>query len=152
MLLSLDESSVVWPGGLTQKPTGLMIPTHLKVLTVMEQPFVYARKLGQAGPGSNYNANTERKTIGGNLGSFLDGLDEDVSHEAISEDNKDAELKASRTLPLPEGYCDRERGEIECPLYRKDADGGKKKLHFCYPFSAASTAGGSAAITSLCAI
>lgn len=41
----MDQDRIVWPGGLTQKPTGLMIPTHLKVLTIMETPFVYARKL-----------------------------------------------------------------------------------------------------------
>lgn len=45
MKLNLDEDRIVWPGGLTQKPTGLMIPTHLKVLTIVETPFVYARKL-----------------------------------------------------------------------------------------------------------
>ena len=31
MVLSLDEDSIVWPGGLVERPTGLMIPTHLKV-------------------------------------------------------------------------------------------------------------------------
>ena len=47
MSLSLQEDLIVWPGGLTQKPTGLMIPTHLKVLTIPEKPFIYARKLGE---------------------------------------------------------------------------------------------------------
>jgi ionotropic glutamate receptor NMDA 1 len=45
MRLQLDEDNIVWPGGLTQKPTGLMIPTHLKVLTILEKPFVYARQI-----------------------------------------------------------------------------------------------------------
>ena len=45
MRLQLDEETIVWPGGLTQKPTGLMIPTHLKVLTILEKPFVYARQI-----------------------------------------------------------------------------------------------------------
>ena len=45
MRLQLDEANIVWPGGLTQKPTGLMIPTHLKVLTILEKPFVYARAI-----------------------------------------------------------------------------------------------------------
>lgn len=45
MLLTLDEDRIVWPGGLTQKPTGLMIPTHLTVLTILEKPFVYSRPL-----------------------------------------------------------------------------------------------------------
>ena len=45
MLLSMDEDKIIWPGGLTQKPTGLMIPTHLKVLTILDKPFVYARNI-----------------------------------------------------------------------------------------------------------
>jgi ionotropic glutamate receptor NMDA 1 len=45
MMLHLEEENIVWPGGLTQKPTGLMIPTHLKVLTILEKPFVYARPI-----------------------------------------------------------------------------------------------------------
>ena len=45
MRLQLNEENIVWPGGLTQKPTGLMIPTHLKVLTILEKPFVYARPI-----------------------------------------------------------------------------------------------------------
>ena len=45
MLLSLDEDKIIWPGGLTQKPTGLMIPTHLKVLTILDKPFVYSRRI-----------------------------------------------------------------------------------------------------------
>ena len=44
MELTLREDRIVWPGGLRQKPTGLMIPTHLKVITVPEKPFVYARR------------------------------------------------------------------------------------------------------------
>ena len=46
MKLSLDEDKIIWPGGLTQKPTGLMIPTHLNVLTILDKPFVYHRPLG----------------------------------------------------------------------------------------------------------
>jgi ionotropic glutamate receptor NMDA 1 len=45
MKLHLNEENIVWPGGMTQKPTGLMIPTHLKVLTILEKPFVYARQI-----------------------------------------------------------------------------------------------------------
>ncbi len=43
MMLDLEEDRIVWPGGLRKKPTGLMIPTHLNVLTILEKPFVYAR-------------------------------------------------------------------------------------------------------------
>lgn len=45
MHLSVDEKSIVWPGGMRKKPEGFMIPTHLKVLTIEEKPFVYTRKL-----------------------------------------------------------------------------------------------------------
>ena len=45
MSLSLEQDNIIWPGGLRKKPTGLMIPTHLNVLTISEQPFVYNRTL-----------------------------------------------------------------------------------------------------------
>ena len=44
MKLRLDESSIIWPGHLKTKPEGFMIPTHLKVLTIEEKPFVYVRE------------------------------------------------------------------------------------------------------------
>jgi len=44
MWLKLDESRILWPGRQTIKPEGFMIPTHLKVLTIAEKPFVYIRK------------------------------------------------------------------------------------------------------------
>ena len=34
MRLSLYEEKITWPGGSKLKPTGLMIPTHLNVLTI----------------------------------------------------------------------------------------------------------------------
>ena len=45
MHLSVDERSIIWPGRLQSKPEGFMIPTHLKVLTIKEKPFVYTRQL-----------------------------------------------------------------------------------------------------------
>lgn len=45
MKLRLNESNIIWPGRLTKKPEGVMIPTHLKVLTIEEKPFVYVRPL-----------------------------------------------------------------------------------------------------------
>lgn len=44
MLLRINETNVVWPGQLRSKPEGFMIPTHLKVLTIEEKPFVYVRE------------------------------------------------------------------------------------------------------------
>nr|XP_023029657.1 glutamate [NMDA] receptor subunit 1 isoform X1 [Leptinotarsa decemlineata] len=45
MHLNVDEKSILWPGRQNTKPEGFMIPTHLKVLTIEEKPFVYVRKL-----------------------------------------------------------------------------------------------------------
>lgn len=45
MHLTVDEKSIIWPGSQSKKPEGFMIPTHLKVLTIEEKPFVYTRKL-----------------------------------------------------------------------------------------------------------
>ncbi|CAG9836773.1 unnamed protein product [Diabrotica balteata] len=45
MNLKVDENSIIWPGRQTEKPEGIEIPTHLKVLTIEEKPFVYVRKL-----------------------------------------------------------------------------------------------------------
>ena len=45
MKLTMEQEQIIWPGGLTKKPTGLMIPTHLKVLTILETPFVKGREV-----------------------------------------------------------------------------------------------------------
>lgn len=45
MALMVEEKQILWPGRQRTKPEGFMIPTHLKVLTIEEKPFVYIRKL-----------------------------------------------------------------------------------------------------------
>lgn len=45
MRLKINDSEIVWPGKVKKKPEGFFIPTHLKVLTIEEKPFVYVRKL-----------------------------------------------------------------------------------------------------------
>ncbi|CAB3376005.1 Hypothetical predicted protein [Cloeon dipterum] len=45
MSLRLNERKVVWPGRSRTKPKGYILPTHLKVLTIEEKPFVYVREL-----------------------------------------------------------------------------------------------------------
>lgn len=45
MHLTIEEKKILWPGRLSEKPEGFMIPTHLKVLTIEEKPFVYTRRL-----------------------------------------------------------------------------------------------------------
>ncbi|XP_011496545.1 PREDICTED: glutamate [NMDA] receptor subunit 1 [Ceratosolen solmsi marchali] len=44
MKLAINDSIITWPGKIKSKPEGFLIPTHLKVLTVEEKPFVYVRK------------------------------------------------------------------------------------------------------------
>lgn len=45
MRLRINDNDIQWPGNETKKPEGIIIPRHLKVLTVEEKPFVYVRKL-----------------------------------------------------------------------------------------------------------
>ncbi|KAL1455221.1 hypothetical protein WDU94_009332 [Cyamophila willieti] len=49
MKMKVNESNIVWPGNSKSKPEGFMIPTHLKVLTIDEKPFVYVRPLNNEG-------------------------------------------------------------------------------------------------------
>ena len=43
--LNVNDSAIMWPGGVSHKPEGFIIPTFLKVMTMVEQPFVYARQV-----------------------------------------------------------------------------------------------------------
>ncbi|CAF4920372.1 unnamed protein product [Pieris macdunnoughi] len=45
MRLELKEHEIIWMGRSSSKPEGFMIPTHLKVVTIEEKPFVYARRV-----------------------------------------------------------------------------------------------------------
>jgi len=45
MDLSIDDNKISWPGESTVKPPGFMIPTHLRVLTIEEVPFVFVRRV-----------------------------------------------------------------------------------------------------------
>lgn len=45
MRLRINDSDILWPGKQKKKPEGIMIPTHLKILTIEEKPFVYTRRL-----------------------------------------------------------------------------------------------------------
>lgn len=51
MKLKLDKSAIIWPGNTDKQPPGFMIPTHLKVLTIEEKPFVYVREIQAEGEG-----------------------------------------------------------------------------------------------------
>lgn len=53
MKLKVNESHIIWPGNAKSKPEGFMIPTHLKVLTIDEKPFVYVRPLENEADGCN---------------------------------------------------------------------------------------------------
>ena len=43
MQLWLNPTNIVWPGYLTIKPIGYVIPTHLKVATIEAEPFIFSR-------------------------------------------------------------------------------------------------------------
>ncbi|XP_014670217.1 PREDICTED: glutamate [NMDA] receptor subunit 1-like [Priapulus caudatus] len=45
-----NETTIIWPGGGTEKPEGYIIPTELRVVTIPDVPFVWTRKLE---PGEN---------------------------------------------------------------------------------------------------
>ncbi|BET00931.1 Glutamate [NMDA] receptor subunit 1 [Nesidiocoris tenuis] len=45
MRLKMVDHKIVWPGKSRSKPEGFILPTHLKVLTIEEKPFVYVRQL-----------------------------------------------------------------------------------------------------------
>lgn len=45
MRLKINDSEILWGGNQKKKPEGIIIPTHLKVLTIEEKPFVYVRRL-----------------------------------------------------------------------------------------------------------
>ena len=45
MRLRINDSLILWPGKQRKKPEGIIIPTHLKLLTIEEKPFVYVRRL-----------------------------------------------------------------------------------------------------------
>ncbi|TDG47571.1 hypothetical protein AWZ03_006010 [Drosophila navojoa] len=46
MIMRINDSEIIWGGKQRRKPEGIMIPTHLKVLTIEEKPFVYVRRMG----------------------------------------------------------------------------------------------------------
>lgn len=41
----MNDDAILWPGKEAKKPEGIIIPRHLKVLTLEEKPFVYVRQL-----------------------------------------------------------------------------------------------------------
>ena len=43
MQLWLNEISVVWPGGITERPVGYVLPEQMRVVTLQEKPFVWTR-------------------------------------------------------------------------------------------------------------
>lgn len=43
MDLQLNSKIIIWPGNVTTKPLGYIVPTHLKVVTIEEKPFVWTR-------------------------------------------------------------------------------------------------------------
>lgn len=46
MKLNLHTHRIIWPGNTSQKPLGIFVPKHLRVTTLAEKPFVWAKKIG----------------------------------------------------------------------------------------------------------
>lgn len=64
MQLNLEHDKIIWPGGTRKKPSGLMIPTHLQVLTINETPFVYSRSINPCeGEGCSNDCDAEKGEI-----------------------------------------------------------------------------------------
>lgn len=70
MRLRINDNEILWPGKEAKKPEGIIIPRHLKVLTLEEKPFVYVRQLGVIGSGGG----------GGVSNSDYSGSADDTSH------------------------------------------------------------------------
>lgn len=47
MIMSLNESEIIWPGGSLTKPPGYYVLTHLKIVTIAEAPFVWATPVNE---------------------------------------------------------------------------------------------------------
>ncbi|UYV77831.1 GRIN1 [Cordylochernes scorpioides] len=45
MELIIHEEEIAWPGKPTIRPQGYIVPTHLKVVTIAEKPFVWIREV-----------------------------------------------------------------------------------------------------------
>lgn len=44
MRLTLDTSSIEWPGGVKSRPRGYYVSGHLRVVTIAEKPFIWAHE------------------------------------------------------------------------------------------------------------
>lgn len=52
--LGIDETRIVWPGGVLQKPLEITLPKHLRVVAVHDPPFVYAIGVNDLAKCSSY--------------------------------------------------------------------------------------------------
>ncbi|RWS30727.1 hypothetical protein B4U80_08658 [Leptotrombidium deliense] len=65
MQLWLNAHSIIWPGYLSTKPIGYVIPTHLRVVTIEEKPFIWTKRLDdgeKCEEGSYYCPKFNKKT------------------------------------------------------------------------------------------
>lgn len=49
MSLTLNLSAIVWPGSSPYKPLGFYVNTHLRVATIVEEPFIWADPMPESG-------------------------------------------------------------------------------------------------------
>lgn len=76
MRLRINDNEILWPGKEAKKPEGIIIPRHLKVLTLEEKPFVYVRQLS-ADDASHDSTSCEENEIPCPLFNATDGTAND---------------------------------------------------------------------------
>lgn len=73
MHLMMRDNEILWPGKEAKKPEGIIIPRHLKVLTLEEKPFVYVRQLNADDASSHVSTTCEEDEIPCPLFNATDG-------------------------------------------------------------------------------
>lgn len=58
------NDTIIWPGGQDEKPEGIFVSTHLKVVTLVGEPFVFIKSMPESGKCSDLDdSNQKRKHV-----------------------------------------------------------------------------------------
>ncbi|EDO35545.1 predicted protein [Nematostella vectensis] len=60
--VSINES-IIWPGNLNTTPTGVFLSNHLRVVTLVGEPFVYVKPIPTSGRCSDLDTNTAKHVL-----------------------------------------------------------------------------------------
>lgn len=115
MRLRINDNEILWPGKEAKKPEGIIIPRHLKVLTLEEKPFVYVRQLG------NMNDGGAKHYSSSSLSSSSPSSSASSSSSSSPYPSSSASHSRSSTA------CDED--EIPCPLF--NATDGSLANDYC---------------------